>query len=55
MIFENLRLDIIRKIAYSLWEKAGKPKDKSLDFWLLAEKEYNSSSILKYSKETWRM
>ena len=42
------RTDIakIRTIAYSLWNKAGKPKNEDLHFWLLGE------STLKNEKAT---
>ena len=29
----------IRERAYSNWERAGKPMDRALDFWLDAERE----------------
>lgn len=31
--------EIIEKKAYEKWESAGKPSNKELYFWLLAEKE----------------
>ena len=32
----------IERIAYKLWEQAGGPDNHSLDFWLEAERIYNS-------------
>ena len=32
----------IEQIAYKLWEEAGGPDKRSLDFWLEAERIYNS-------------
>ena len=32
----------IQQIAYKRWEKAGGPDNRSLDFWLEAERIYNS-------------
>ena len=30
----------ISEIAYALWQEAGCPENKDLDFWLIAEKKY---------------
>lgn len=35
----NLRSKI-SETAYALWQEAGCPENKSLDFWLLAEKKH---------------
>lgn len=34
----NVDNEQIEQKAYLLWEKAGKPHGKDLEFWLLAEK-----------------
>lgn len=35
----------IAKKAYFLWERAGKPEGKDLDFWLAAERLLNRKPI----------
>jgi len=32
----------IQQIAYKLWEEAGRPDNRSLDFWLEAERIYDA-------------
>lgn len=32
----------VRQRAYELWEKDGKPPNKHLEYWLLAEAEMNT-------------
>jgi len=38
MLDENREYEI-RVLAYELWEKAGGPAGKHLEFWIMAEKE----------------
>jgi len=33
---------MIQQIAYKLWEEAGRPDNRSLDFWLEAERIYDA-------------
>jgi Protein of unknown function (DUF2934) len=40
----NLSQDQIAQIAQNLWQQAGQPKDRDLEFWLTAEQKINSSS-----------
>lgn len=37
---KRIRENHIRVRAYYLWRAANEPPDKSLDFWLEAEREY---------------
>lgn len=41
----------IEKIAYFLWENAGKPEGKDLEFWLLAERKHENSRLLETFEE----
>jgi hypothetical protein len=34
----------VREHAYQLWEAAGKPEDRELDFWHQAERELKTGS-----------
>ena len=34
----------IEKRAYALWEEAGRPEGRALDYWLLAEQEIVNQS-----------
>ena len=38
----------IKKEAYSLWEKAGKPEGRDLEFWDAAKKSFYSLSIKNF-------
>jgi ArsR family transcriptional regulator len=38
-------IERIRKIAYSLWSKAGKPKNEDLHFWLLGENKLKKEKV----------
>jgi hypothetical protein len=40
----------ISEIAYLLWQEAGCPENKSLDFWLLAEKKYKLLQTFENNK-----
>ena len=35
-------INAIQQIAYKLWEEAGRPNNRSLDFWLEAERIYDA-------------
>jgi hypothetical protein len=37
----------IRQRAYELWEKAGRPVGRALEYWLLAEQELKPSETAK--------
>lgn len=39
---DDSRLDTIREMAYAKWELAGRPCGDGVDFWLDAEKEFES-------------
>lgn len=39
----------LRQRAYELWEKAGHPHGRSLDFWLSAEADYDNSHLCALS------
>jgi hypothetical protein len=43
---EQIKQETIEKIAYDFWEKSGCPENKSLEFWVLAEKEYKKNELL---------
>ena len=43
---EEVKQEAIEKIAYDFWEKSGCPENKSLEFWVLAEKEYKKNELL---------
>ncbi|WP_407123062.1 DUF2934 domain-containing protein [Bradyrhizobium sp. STM 3561] len=34
------REEVIRRRAYDLWQTAGRPEGRDLDFWLSAEREF---------------
>ncbi len=36
--------DAIEKRAYALWEEAGRPEGRALDYWILAEQEIVNQS-----------
>ncbi|WP_439394579.1 DUF2934 domain-containing protein [Bradyrhizobium sp. PMVTL-01] len=38
-LFRMMRRGEVRARAYELWEQAGRPTDRDLDFWLEAERE----------------
>ena len=33
---------VIRERAYELWEQAGRPNDRSLEFWFAAKAEFEA-------------
>ena len=37
--------------AYYLWENAGKPEGRSLDFWLMAEEDFKYPLIIWHFNE----
>ena len=43
--YSRADIEKIRKTAYSLWDKAGKPGDQDLHFWLLGENKLKSEKI----------
>ena len=40
-LLEMVRRPKVRARAYELWEQAGRPPDRDLEFWLEAEKQFN--------------
>jgi len=42
----------IREQAYYLWEKAGKPENRALDFWIIAEGLLSIPELVRSSVES---
>jgi hypothetical protein len=42
----SFRESEIRYMAYSKWERAGRPPGDGVNFWLEAEKEWNGAHII---------
>lgn len=39
--FDVIRSEFLSKVAYKIWEKTGKPKNRDMDIWLEAERIWN--------------
>ena len=42
----------IRALAYELWEKAGRPPGKHLEFWVMAESHFKKQTDTPSRSET---